>query len=747
MKKLLFVILIQLCFQSLGAQVYRNFMEAGKYAVADGNWRLAAYFLEEAVSQIPEDSIVDSYIASNRLRDIYKSDGRYGDALKFGHRCIEIAKSFGDEGKTRLLEDYTMQADIFTCLNDSVKAMACLDSALTIVRSPGLHIAYKKKFATLTAVVFSHLDNWQMAEELYELAVMYSRRFKKSDDTQLTLNLYGNALYHNSKYDEALDAYLEQRDVCEGLFGVDSRQYQWANYCVANILAFKGQVDEGSVIYKGVMDWYRSKILSDLPEISASEREHYLDNMIYILQNSIPFGIEASYNSDEFTKTAYEALSLTKGLLLATEKSTETIIQEYGTSEQKNMLSEVKALRIKLKSLLADLSSDPVEVLNTYAAIKTIDVKLAKFCSDYSGIMLFANIGYDEIRNSLKDGEVLLDFADFKPRSRPRQYVCYEIRRDQKYPAVHFVCTGSEIDSLLALESNRLSNLYSGEAAGDMATIVGGPLKEIIDGARTVYYVPSGIFHKLSLEAISDGDRILDDSYSFHRLSSARELAMVETNAASRSSLLYGGLAYGYGIDSLPHSLQEVTEISETINDEVSTELLVEDQGTKESFMDLSGSAPSILHLSTHGFYYEPSDPDVPQSLQGYDDAMSLSGLVMSGGTLDTKEGLLTADDVAGCNLSDAEIVCLAACSSGQGTVTSEGIYGLQRAFKKAGAQTLIMNLWKASDVATSCFMTNFYRDLIKGSKDCRKAFEFARNEVRRLYPSPFYWAGFVMID
>lgn len=163
--------------------------------------------------------------------------------------------------------------------------------------------------------------------------------------------------------------------------------------------------------------------------------------------------------------------------------------------------------------------------------------------------------------------------------------------------------------------------------------------------------------------------------------------------------------------------------------------------------MQMNCNAPNIIHLSTHGFYYSPSDHNLPSSLKGYNDAMSLSGLVMSGGSLSSRLGLLTADEVAQCNLSNTVIACLASCHSGQGEVTSEGIYGLQRAFKKAGVKTVIMNLWEASDVATQCFMTNFYLDLINGSKDRHKAFQYARDEVRKKYSSPFYWAGFVMVD
>lgn len=174
---------------------------------------------------------------------------------------------------------------------------------------------------------------------------------------------------------------------------------------------------------------------------------------------------------------------------------------------------------------------------------------------------------------------------------------------------------------------------------------------------------------------------------------------------------------------------------------------LTANDGTKESFLQLSCNATDIIHISTHGFYYSPTDRNRPASLQGYNDAMSLSGLVMSGGSLSSRLGLLTADDVSQCNLSNASIACLASCHSGQGEVTADGIYGLQRAFKKAGVKTVIMNLWEASDIATTYFMTSFYDDLIHGSKDRHKAFQYAKTKVREIYSSPYYWAGFVMID
>lgn len=747
MRKFVIIITVALVYLGVNAQIYNNFMQAGKYAYRDKNYPLATYFYEEALRQMPQDSVVDIYIANNHLRDANMYSRNYPEALRYGKEVCRNIGQLGLNGTYHSMEDSLIVANIYSLKGDSITAARYLDEVFG--RAFGAKLTWKDtlQLSNLGGIISSHLNNWPQAESMYDLSRQIIKRFSPSDEMVNTLNLYGNALFHNDKYEDALKVYEEQLGVCEKLYGTNSREYNWARYCVANNLAFLGRIEEGTSIYNDVVAWYRDKMLNDLQSVPSTERNKYLDNMIELLQNVIPFGIEANYNEDEFTALAYECLLFTKGLLLATEKSTETIIRENGTVEEIASLNSLYQLKSHLTDLLANSQSNPKDVLNTYAKIKTIDVNLANACANYGNNTSFASIGYEQIKNSLKDGEVLLDFADFKPKSKPRQYICYEIRHDQQYPTVHYICNGAELDSLLSLENHKWGNLYSGEAAVDMASLIGTLLNKIVKDARTVYYVPSGIFHKIAIEAIpADGHRLCD-SRSFHRLSSAREIALASATEASSSARLYGGLTYGPGIKPLARSLQEVENIYGTLDSVMDPMTFTAGEGTKESFMQMSCQAPDIIHLSTHGFHYSPSDINLPSSLQGYNDAMSLSGLVMSGGSLSSRLGLLTAEEVAQCNLSNATIACLASCHSGQGEVTSEGIYGLQRAFKKAGVKTLIMNLWEASDVATEYFMTNFYSDLVNGSKDRHKAFEFARNETRQKYPSPFYWAGFVMID
>ena len=172
----------------------------------------------------------------------------------------------------------------------------------------------------------------------------------------------------------------------------------------------------------------------------------------------------------------------------------------------------------------------------------------------------------------------------------------------------------------------------------------------------------------------------------------------------------------------------------------------------------MHGKSPRILQIATHGFYYTPGKAENVDYLKGYTDAMSLSGLVLSGGNAawlgkklpqNVLGGILTANDIARLDLSGTDMVVLSACKSGQGRATSEGLYGLQRAFKKAGVGTIVMSLWNVSDTVSSEFMVTFYERLADKDNawNKRKAFEQTKEIIRKKYPEPFHWAAFIMLD
>ena len=110
------------------------------------------------------------------------------------------------------------------------------------------------------------------------------------------------------------------------------------------------------------------------------------------------------------------------------------------------------------------------------------------------------------------------------------------------------------------------------------------------------------------------------------------------------------------------------------------------------------------------------------------------------------QNGILTAREITLMDLRDADLVVLSACETGAGDITGEGVFGLQRAFKQAGAKTIVMSLWNVSDNVTQAMMYKFYTFWLSGMTK-KAAFDHARNELQKIYVQPYYWAGFVMLD
>ena len=135
---------------------------------------------------------------------------------------------------------------------------------------------------------------------------------------------------------------------------------------------------------------------------------------------------------------------------------------------------------------------------------------------------------------------------------------------------------------------------------------------------------------------------------------------------------------------------------------------------------------------------------------------MLRSGLIFSGANKawsnpnyesdSTDDGILTALEISNLDLSEAKLVVMSACETGLGDIKgSEGVFGLQRAFKLAGAKNIIMSLWKVPDAQTKELMKLFYENCFNGLS-VSDALRAAQKEMSKKYP-PYYWAAFKLLE
>ncbi|MGH2554006.1 MAG: CHAT domain-containing protein, partial [Chitinophagaceae bacterium] len=166
------------------------------------------------------------------------------------------------------------------------------------------------------------------------------------------------------------------------------------------------------------------------------------------------------------------------------------------------------------------------------------------------------------------------------------------------------------------------------------------------------------------------------------------------------------------------------------------------------------------LHIATHGFFF----PDIEKASwpigvsadNAKDNVLLRSGLVLTGvsetdkqnPTMDSiSNGVITSYEAMNLDLKGTKLVVLSACETGLGEVKAgEGVYGLQRAFLTAGADALIMSLWKVDDAATQQLMNIFYTNWTKNG-DKQKSFKQAQQQLMTKYKEPYYWGAFVMME
>jgi len=317
-----------------------------------------------------------------------------------------------------------------------------------------------------------------------------------------------------------------------------------------------------------------------------------------------------------------------------------------------------------------------------------------------------------------------------------------------------------------------------------------------------IYLVESGpIFHYLSTEReftvprseeIHSGGALVMGAPDFEGTETTSHLAGLQPEAAGsafRGVTPDCGTLKSLRFDPLPGCLQETNEIatlwksnfgtSESSGSQSKVEEIKVLTGREASEGALKRSAPGnrMLHVATHGFFLSA---DCPSGLEGtrgigllvpedsdqagettepklVQNPLLLSGLALAGANrreqagADDEDGILTAQEIATLDLSSVRWATLSACETGTGEVLNgEGIFGLRRAFRIAGARTLITSLWSVNDEATRLWMSAFYRSGIGRGLGAAEAVREADLTVLRERREknenthPFFWGGFI---
>lgn len=551
-------------------------------------------------------------------------------------------------------------------------------------------------------------------------------------------------------------------------------------------------------------------ILNNSVRLSVSRRKELWDYYKNWCINSLPL-LAVQTGDSALSRMSYDAVLNGKGLLLNTENAVRRAIEDSNDDYIKLQLKELDLMTAEYEALIQkgpqqqnnpELGLHFLRMFRTQKDSLNAEIGerreyLANRSYEYSRYLRGYLATSRQVCENLLEGEVAVEFIAAEI-DNDILYYALVMHKGNPIPDIVKLCTQEEIIDVDFIGSGAESALTD----GTVYKLIWEPLKKVLSENETsIYFSPDGALYTLPVEyaALPPEKPVMD----FHRLSSTREIVFRNDSTVNKKgdAVIFGGLDYnncqpqgneteifgrtrGFlrnymlnkrsGITPLPATMEEVREIKASLDhmEEINKVISYTGAyGSEAAFKSNVTAASKIIHVATHGFYLsedefiEFSNTDIFKSLsKNYNDledkelyrsALLFAGIneIFSGTDMDSQggeDGILTAKEISMLNMSGVDLAVLSACQSGLGDISSEGVAGLQRGLKKAGAHTILATLWKVDDEATKLLMAEFYRNLSSGqsqSESLNQARKFLKEYDNGKYSSPFYWAPFILID
>lgn len=648
--------------------------------------------------------------------------------------------------------------------------------------------------------------NFVSAINYYERALAIRKKIfgDNSELCGLTYGAIGSAYHFMGNYTNALAFYEKEKDI-----SIKHKKDLFSTYY--NIAFSEWLLHDTKSAVRDInqsINSLEAHIGSFFINLSDKQRvQYWRQYQNTIIEDAYNIAYDAWKSDIRGEEVAYRTALLTKGVLLDVEKQKATFIERSTDSTLKSEWDIYIQKSQQLVTLLSNGNDESNNIIRLKEECEALDKEISERIPQYYNTVCVNDVKKKLPSNAV--AIEIIDFTVKRKgllvtNSDSIMYCALLLRRDSQFPSLIPLFEEKEVFTLVNATSEKQTNFtYSYNGNGkQLSQLVWSKILPHIKQGETIYFAPSGILHQLAIEALPyDSTHTMADMYNLVRLSSTREIVTRKQETQHSSAVLYGGIQYDMDTTIIKKESAKYPEIAmkrsienDTINrgkigflewtqteveninfmlkqDHLQVQLFTSTNANEESFKALSGKHQNILHIATHGFFWSDSTAKrkdyFSQRIKTLDnnmpspptiDPLNRCGLLFAGAQMawsghstelpdGVQDGILTAKEISLLDLRDADLVVLSACETGKGEITGDGVFGLQRAFKQAGAQTIIMSLWPVNDIATQLLMTEFYRNWITSNQSKREAFRNAQNSVRSKYQKPVYWAGFIMLD
>ena len=615
----------------------------------------------------------------------------------------------------------------------------------------------------------------------------------------------GNLYLEIAKFEDALSLFEEAKLVQEKMLGKEHPAYIGICHSLANLYSVQQNHGKAFEMFEEAFHLQNLHFYKVFQFTSEEEKYSFLKKNLMLENHFFSFNI--SFESDYKQGFAYDVSLSHRNLILSGSKKLRNSIYDATDTSIKIKYNAWINLREKLAYLysipIAKRSAD-VDSLENQANI--LEKELTRISQFFEKEQKEGTITWKDIHQYLNPDEAALEFVKFNYYYQGRStdsiyYIVFLLRKDKNGPIFIDLFESRQIEKLLGSGStvNTVTAFYRNANKTNAFNLIWKPIERHLEGINRIYYAPTGILNRISFAALPISDHeVLSDKYQLIQLNSTASVIDqsdrvitpndkislygaiqydVDSSTLQRAALPFAGnteptIFYsdenlrGNSWKYLPGTGKEINTIGSLGKQRyysVTSRSGV--QASEESLKALNGShSPSVLHIATHGFFFpDPKNIEksnsqelvLGSSFRLSDNPLFRSGLLFSGANnawngkriKGLEDGILTAYEVSNLYMPNTKLVVLSACETGLGEIQgNEGVYGMQRAFKIAGVENLVMSLWKIPDNTTAEFMQEFYKNIFN-KQSIEKAFYNAQTILKGRYrKEPYKWAAWVLV-
>lgn len=443
-----------------------------------------------------------------------------------------------------------------------------------------------------------------------------------------------------------------------------------------------GQLDKFDIIEdKYISKWYQN-VESKWYHMTDEERENFLDLLkgwqISLSEYSCtPKSIENAANASLFCK----------GRLTQTTKAIKDELFRLGKNEPDSETSQSSDTKANKRN------KDNLSVSNHIISHQD-SINRSIVYNDLSRRKLerLVNSSVSQVKKSLIKGDIGIDFVNIDST----KIYAFIIKKDNPI-------------ELKRLTFNNAPKTLSKESLDEISSYIKDAKRVFFSPSETMSVTPIESFFRRRFPNI-EVHRVLNLS-SIHRVNDVAIKNVVTIGNPRFNDELVPKNSRNRGTvwQPLPGTKIEIDSISKMLRtNNIRTHVYTENAATENAVKDYSNKNIDLIHIATHGFYNSEKNE---------------SGLLFTGANRNLNgdhidiydDGILTSKEIENLYFPNLKLVVLSACETGLGRLNIDGVWGLQRAFRIAGAQNMIVSLKTVDDDQTRAFMINFYKNLIIG--------------------------------